>query len=324
MKEIGGYFGFEELISNEYYKILTPLNTGRNALLYILRARNIKKLYLPYYLGNSISNMCKKYGYEVEFYQITSEFLPILNKKLLSDEYLYIVNYYGQLTDEIIIKLKKQYAQIILDNTQAFFHKPLLGIDTIYTCRKFFGTPDGAYLATDRKLEEELFIDVSNSRMNHILGRYEGKASDYYNAFKENEESFAMESLKKMSKLTHNILGAIDYKKVYEIRESNYNYLEKELGIHNNLKLVTPQGPFAYPLYVENGIWVRTILAKNNIYVPMLWSNVTAEMSNESIEYQYAANILPLPCDQRYGVTDMNIIIRNLKTILMYDRSKED
>lgn len=44
MKEIGGYFGLEELINNEYYKDLIPLNNGRNSLLYLLKAKNIKKL----------------------------------------------------------------------------------------------------------------------------------------------------------------------------------------------------------------------------------------------------------------------------------------
>ena len=60
MKEIAGYFGLEQLISNEYYKDLIPLNTGRNALLYLLKAKNIKKVYIPYYLCNSISDMLNK------------------------------------------------------------------------------------------------------------------------------------------------------------------------------------------------------------------------------------------------------------------------
>lgn len=44
--EIGGYFGLEPLISNEYYKDLIALNTARNALLFILKARkNSEALY---------------------------------------------------------------------------------------------------------------------------------------------------------------------------------------------------------------------------------------------------------------------------------------
>ena len=37
MKEIGGYFEFEQLVDNEYYKDLLKLNTGRNALVYLMK-----------------------------------------------------------------------------------------------------------------------------------------------------------------------------------------------------------------------------------------------------------------------------------------------
>jgi hypothetical protein len=70
MKEIGGYFGLEQLVSNEYYKDLILLNNGRNALLYLLKARNIKKLYIPYYLCNTVSDMCIRNGYKFEYYKI--------------------------------------------------------------------------------------------------------------------------------------------------------------------------------------------------------------------------------------------------------------
>ena len=186
MKEIGGYFGLEQFVSNEYYKDLIPLNSGRNALLYLLKARNIKKLYIPYYLCNSVSDMCIRNGYKFEWYKIDTEFMPIFNKTLDEDECLYVVNYYGQLTNEKIFSLKQQFVQIILDSTQAFFQKPLDGIDTIYSCRKFFGVPDGAYLSTNKRLSEELEIDIFRERMTHILGRYKGMASDYYNHFQNN------------------------------------------------------------------------------------------------------------------------------------------
>lgn len=309
MKEIGGYFGLEELISNEYYKDLIPLNNGRNSLLYLLKARKIKKLYIPYYLCNSVSDMLNIYGYNFEYYNINSNFMPIFNKTLNSDEYLYIVNCYGQLNDDIIIQLKQKYGQIILDNTHAFFQSPIIGIDTIYSCRKFFGVPDGAYLSTDVKVEENLEIDISKDRMSHILGRYEGIASEYYDNFKDNDNTLKNESLKFMSKLTHNILGAIDYGRVRRIRNENYIYLHNELGMYNNLKLKTSSDAFSYPFYIENGIKIRKKLAKKKLYIPTLWENVLESTQKDSIEYKYAANILPLPCDQRYDLKDMEYML---------------
>lgn len=313
MKEIGGYFGMEDLRNQEFHSGLLALNSGSNALLYLLKARKIKKLHIPYYLCDSVSDLLRKYNYEFEYYHVDQEFQPIFDKQLEADEYLYIVNLYGQFTQEKTLALKKHYGQLILDHIQAFFQKPLPGIDTIYSCRKFFGVPDGAYLATDAVLYENLDQDVSKDRMAHILGRYEGSASDYYADFRSSNEMLSDVPLRTMSKLTHNLLGAIDYERACSIRNENYAYLEKQLGAENPLNLTVPEGAFAYPFLVEDGIAIRNRLAEQNIYIPLLWPNVIDDCPEESIEYQYAANILPLPCDQRYGIEDMAHLVEMVK-----------
>ena len=50
-----------------------------------------------------------------------------------------------------------------------------------------------------------------------------------------------------MSKLTHNILGAIDYKNICKIRNNNYNYLKEKLDKFNKIETKDINGPFAYP-----------------------------------------------------------------------------
>ena len=158
MKEIGGYFGLEQLIHREYYPNLIALNNARNALVYLLKVRNIQKLYLPFFLCDSVSNVCKREGCSYEFYHIDDHFLPIFEKSLGIGEYLYVVNFYGQISNEKISELKRLYKNIIFDNVQAFFQKPLPGIDTIYSCRKFFGVPDGGYLSTDVMKQQLILI----------------------------------------------------------------------------------------------------------------------------------------------------------------------
>jgi hypothetical protein len=258
--------------------------------------------------------MLEKHGFDFEYYHIDADFNPIFNKKLCEDEYLYIVNYYGQLTNDKVIYLNQEYGKIILDNTHAFFQKPIDGIDTIYSCRKFFGVPDGAYLSTNSVLDEVIEIDISKDRMTHILGRFEGTASDYYSNFQENDASFKFEPLKYMSKLTKNILGAIDYEKVKEIRDENYAYLESKLKKMNKLRLITPEGAFAYPFYLENGVEIRKKLAAKKIYIPTLWPNVLEDTPKDCLEHDYATNILPLPVDQRYSVEDMEYILEELES----------
>ena len=183
MREIGGYFELEQLIHKEYYPNLIALSHARNSLLYVLKARKIRKLYIPFFLCNSVSDLCNREGYRYEYYHIDKNFMPVFEADLQPGEYLYVVNYYGQIDEQKAKLLHCRYGNVIFDNVQAFFQQPVAGMDTIYSCRKFFGVPDGAYLATDAKLDEPLPADTSKDRMEHVLGRFEGAASDYYAVF---------------------------------------------------------------------------------------------------------------------------------------------
>ena len=307
-KERGGYFGFEELLKREYYAGLIALNTCRNALLYVLMARQAKKLYIPRWLCGSVSRMCAKNGIIYDFYQVDEKFMPAFEGVPSDGEYVLIVNYYGQISNETAQELKVKYKNIIFDCSHAFFQRPPENTDTVYSCRKFFGVPDGAYLSTDASLGEELETDVSMGRMSHLLGRFEGRASDHYAEFRKNEDLLEEIPLRKMSLLTKNILGAVDYEKIREVRTGNFKFLHEKLGSINRLDLKVPDGAYAYPFYCRKGIEARKRLEEGNIYVPVLWPNVLSDNSEDSREYDLASNILPLPCDQRYGEEDMEHI----------------
>lgn len=308
IKEIGGYFGLEELISNEYYPDLTAVNNARCALLYIIKARHYNKVYLPYFLCDSVRLVLEREKIPFEEYRIDRDFLPVLDIKTNPEEVVYIVNYYGLFNEEKLNSLKNKYGNIVVDNAQAFFARPIKGIDTVYSCRKFFGVPDGGYAYTEAEYQEDIPVDVSMDRMKHVLGRFEGNcASDYYDFFNDNDESFKEIELRLMSKLTHNILGAIDYQAAKRRREENFAYLSKALGERNVLKMDCPPGPYAYPFYIQNGMAIKKLLAKKKIYVATLWPNVLE--TGLDIETEFTENILPLPCDQRYSEEDMQRVV---------------
>ena len=311
MKEIGGYFGLERFTGHEYHENVIRVNSGRNALLYILKAKRVNKLYIPRFLCDSVTTLCKREGYSYEEYPIDESFMPVFSQKLEDGAYLYIVNYYGQISNEQIVDLQQRFDRIIFDNVQAFFQKPVPGIDTVYSCRKFFGVPDGGYAATDTFLDELLMTDISGERMKHVLGRFEGNASDYYGEFLKNDECFYELPLRIMSPLTRNLLCGIDYAWVQMKRNENYAYLDSLLGINNKLQLSTQDGPYCYPFYCENGMDLKRKLAEQKIYVPTLWPNVLP--LDGTIEKDFAENILPLPCDQRYSLKDMAAIISQLR-----------
>lgn len=309
--EIGGYFGLESFSGTEYYPSLIKLNSARNALLYLLKARNIDKLYIPRYLCDTVSALCDRYGYCYEYYSVGSDFMPVFDISLAEDAWLYVVNYYGRLSNETICVLQQKHKRLIVDNVQAFFQPPSPGIDTLYSCRKFFGVPDGAYLSTDAVLEENIPVDTSWDRMKHILGRFEETGAAFYGDFQKNDEKFYELELRWMSALTQNILRAVDYEAVRQRRNENYQTLAQALNTFNLLPACAVDGPYCYPFYCKNGQQVRKLLATQKIYIPMLWPNVPT--IGNALEYDYAQNILPLPCDQRYTQEDMQRLITTLK-----------
>lgn len=310
MREIGGYIEFEEHSGKEYYNNMIALNCARNCLSYLNRIRKIKKLYIPYFLCDSVNEVCKRDGVEVEFYHIDKNLYPIFDKKLNDAEWIYIVNYYGQITNKEIKLLKNRYEQIIIDNVQAFFQQPLQGVDTIYTCRKYFGVPDGAYLSTEMKGLEEIPETFSYNRTEHLGGRFERTAGEFYKAYVENEKKFIESPISKMSKLSHNLLRGVDYEKIKRKREENFLFLHQKLNSINNLNLRIPVGPFMYPLLIDNGVELREKLQRKKIYIPMLWSDVLTVCKEADLEYNFAKNILPLPIDQRYTLDDMSYMIQ--------------
>ena len=115
-KEIGGYLELEESTGQEYYPELCGVNLGRTALLWLMEARNCKKIYLPTYLCDSVTGACEETKVEIEFYHMDEKLCPLLPEKKLPDgEYLYLVNYYGQLTDDRIRQYREIYGNIIAD-----------------------------------------------------------------------------------------------------------------------------------------------------------------------------------------------------------------
>lgn len=312
MCEIGGYLELENYSMPMLHEDAIALNTGRNCLAYLIETNNIESIYLPYFICSAIIDICNKYKVRISFYHI-NDIDNNLNIDIEDRAYLYVINYYGQLTNNKIIELKKRYNNLIIDNAHAYFQRPVQNVDTIYTCRKFFGVTDGAFLYTDKKLQRILERDFSHKRAQFLLGRYEKSANEFYQDFLNNEEVLSHEKLKVMSKLTYNLLHGIDYVNVRNKRTQNYNFLYNNLEKINKLKLKRIEGAFSYPLHIENSKELRETLISNKIYIPILWPNVLNENLEGTLEYDMAENILPLPCDQRYDKHDIEYIMKVIK-----------
>lgn len=310
-KPIGGYFELELRKGEHYHKGALRLNTARNCFEYILRARGYKKVYIPYYTCEVMLEPLQKCHVAYEFYHINECLEPVQSCHLSPDEAFLYTNYYG-LKQRCVERLASQYgSQLIVDNAQAFYAKPIEGIDTFYSPRKFFGVPDGAYLYTTKWLDEDLAQDRSWQRMSHLLLRADMGAEAGYADFRNNNAVLRNNPLLRMSRLTENILCGIDYETVKRQRRTNYKTMDDALGMRNRLqfRLYAGDVPMVYPFYSEDTALRRHLIA-NKIFVATYWQNVRETTTPQDVEYLLADNLIPLPIDQRYTGDDMNRIIQ--------------
>ena len=310
MEPIGGYFSLELSQREEYHKDAIRLNTGRNCLEYILRACGYKKVYIPYYTCDVVLEPFKKLGVSYEYYHVNIH-LEIRDEiALKADEALLYTNYYGlkqRYVEQLAVKVGNR---LIVDNTQAFYAKPIKGIDTFYTCRKFFGVPDGAYLYTDKKLDEELEQDRSYERMLSLTKRIDLSPEAGYQDFRDTSKTLAGQPIKRMSKLTQRLMQGINYEAVAQRRRANYQMLHDSLGKENNLLLPLEDDavPMVYP-YLVPVKGLREKLIENKVFVARYWPSVLECTMPEDIDYLLAFQMQPLPIDQRYGREEMKYII---------------
>lgn len=314
MKEIGGYFELELTKGIEYHSELLKLNSGRNAFKYILKVRNPKKVFIPNFICDSVIEPLEKLKISYEFFNIDENFEIVQDVILKENEILFYVNYFS-LKSKYIKKLAYKYNNnLIVDNTQAFFEKPLKDIDTIYSPRKFFGVSDGGYLSRTVLFKENLEQDESYDSSIQLLGRIDKNASSFYNDYQKAEQRLINQPIKQMSKLTQNILSSIDYEDVIKRRKENFDYLHKELG---NMNLIKNESdlefvPFVYPLMIEDES-LRQKLIEKKIYIAKYWNEVLDRKNVSDIEKDFVNRILPLPVDQRYDLDDMKKILKVIK-----------
>lgn len=314
MDAIGGYFSLELPWHEEYHKDAIKLNTGRNCLEYILRARKYKKVFIPYYTCQAILEPFKKLGVSYEFYHIDIQLEIKDTFTLKSNEALLYTNYYG-LKQRYVEKLvQKVGPKLIVDNTQAFYAKRIEGVDTFYTCRKFFGVPDGAYLYCDAKLDNQFEQDLSYERFSHLLKRIDLSAEEGFADFRKADEGLDNQPIRRMSKLTQRMMLSIEYDTIAERRRTNYEKIHNALGEFNNLPLQMEKDavPLVYPFLTPiKGI--HDLLIENRFFVACYWPNVLDWTTKDDIEYLLAYQVQPLPIDQRYSDEDLRSLIMLIK-----------
>ncbi|WP_316811952.1 hypothetical protein [Pedobacter heparinus] len=316
VRPIGGYFPLTLVQGKEYYPELIRLNTSRNALEYILILKGYTKVYFPYYTCEVLLEPLIRLNIPYQFYKINPNLEPILDFEVGPTECLLYTNYFG-LKDAVLKQLKATIGNLIIDNAQAFFSRPLPYSDTFYSCRKFFGVPDGAYLQINTDDRLILEKDHSADRVGHLTRSIDYGIEHSYADFITNELCLKDNDIKSMSLLTQALLRGINYKECRNKRIENFKYLNDQLFLVNELELFLPEGVAAmmYPLLLLKRD-IRSKLIAKKIFVPTYWPNVLKWTGYKTYEHQLARYMVCLPVDHRYSLNDMEYIVNVIKKII--------
>lgn len=333
-KEYGGYLPLELYRGNEHYSTnsnyeVRAYNSGRAAIFLAINDSEASRCWIPNYLCEYVKNYLIDNGVSVVLYNINEKFEPINIDYKEGDIILY-VNYFGLIPEEYLNNIAHKYKRVIFDNTQAFFQKPVFTrserIYNVYSCRKFFGVNDGAYLisSTFVKKEPKLMNSCSDTTFSFLVSAINNGTNAAYQKNLENEKRIASEGTCYMSPVTKAIMSSIDYENSKTLRIKNFSTLHKKLRQMNELSYIISDDAhdcMVYPLLIQDND-LRDFLIENKIYIPQWWKYILSMGVSNNFERKLSKYLLPLPIDQRYNDIDMefiaNIIIKYSNNNIKY------
>lgn len=316
--EIGSFIELQFPKGLEYYsgnENIARLNSGRAAIYHAARVLDCDTVWLPYYQCDTVREFLKRKGINIKYYHI-DQWLDPKGIEQRENEAVVFVNYYGVMSQARMAALAICYDNVIIDNSQAFFCKPLNGCMNVYSARKFIGVPDGAYVIgrnAERYVDEYERCYSSDTSL-FLLQRQEyGCEGKTYESRMINEHRIDNEDIMQMSGLTKAILDGTDYEFIKIKRKSNFSIA---CILFDSINCIEPQlhtdkdtVPMVYPLVVEDDNLLDKLL-QNKHFQGHWWSYLLDEVEEDCFEYWLSRYIIPITIDQRYGEKELLYIKR--------------
>lgn len=316
MMEIGSFIELELPKGREFHTgnlNVARLNTGRAAIWHAFRITGAKAIWIPYYQCESVREFLTKKGVIIKYYHQDSNFNPIDLSAEVGDAVL-LVNYYGIMSRERMRSLSFLFPNVIIDNCQAFFCKPLPNALNVYSARKFVGVADGSYVIgkNAHKFVNEYSQCYSSDTALFLLSRIEyGCEGKGYEVRTINENRVDSEDVMKMSKLTRAMLDGADYGNNIKKRRDNFDIA---CNLFSDINKWDPTRyydndvvPMVYPLVIENDKLLSRLLAAKH-FQGHWWDNVRRELPEDTFEHWLSRYMIPITIDQRYGLEQLEYI----------------
>ncbi len=326
MKRLGGFFGFESksMFANrsrpEKWKDIRFYGYARHGLMDLLQFTAAKKVYLSYYICDSVLEALQKSG-------VSYQFLP-LNKKLQfkkiprlkPGEYLYCVNYFG-LQNSYVQDLSKRYRhQLIIDDCQNLMALNFPESHQIFSYRKWMGVENGAGLRTPLSIQQKKSV-CRLSKGYSFLWNPDFYSDDFlYAKFLQAEKNVPNRVCVPHPKTVKKI-QSFQYKKMQKARKRNFEFFMNNLKdyLFPGFEYSKEATPFCFPIQVSS-MSSRSLLFSKKIYIPTLWLDVLNRDTQASKKFKFEKSLVsqlwPIPIDHRLTIKDCKRIVEELKKVL--------
>lgn len=327
---IGGMFGLEGGAFSSTRPLLTALGprslllaTARSAFFLLVRQLSPPQVWLPSYLCGVVADAVSAAGGTVRFFPI-NERLEIADLAWVNEvrqgDLVVFIDYFGiRSWRSTATTARAKGAWVVEDASQALLLDEIApeAHYAVFSPRKFVGVPEGGILLpqTDAPLGRDplppsppawWWDSFQASLLRAEFDRHGGDRR-WFDLFRGSDPNGPHEPCA-MSELTRVILHAhVDWQRHAEARRNNYRLLARrlpELALWPEL----PEDvvPLGFPIRLANRDPVRQHLFTREIYPPVHWPIAGLVPSEFHLSHTLAAELMTLPCDQRYSSADMN------------------
>lgn len=330
-RAIGGFLPLEPEVRNTERGLIefwgmTEANTwcfanARSALAHLLRTRGASRLVLPAYICPEMAAAAES-GIETVYYPLSDAISPLvepLDALLRPNDCAVAVDYFGRPPDRDFRDFAAARGDVIWveDRAQALWPATASWAEwLLYSPRKLFGVEDGGIMlravggVTQAVYSAESVDERAAPRVLRRDDADESENAIWFEAFRGVEARMGV-SREPMSAQTRRLLAGVDPAAAVRFRRRNFATLAKILSGYAFFD--GPGGdfaPFGFPVRLADAGRVQQALAERRIYAARYWPRLPSDPADFPSEHALARDLLLLPCDQRYGVADMERVAR--------------
>jgi dTDP-4-amino-4,6-dideoxygalactose transaminase len=306
------------------------LATARSAFMLLEEHLRPEQVWLPSYLCTAVLQAFPKEQPRIRFYAVNQHLRPANDswlREIRPGDMVVFIDYFGFTGwSEYAKEARRSGAWVVEDACQAMLNDQF-GKDSQYVIvspRKFVGVPDGGILLArngatlpEGKLPPPPAVwwleALAATQLRAEFDRHGGERA-WFPLFQKTDDSAPSHPMR-MSELSSLLLWhRIDYNDIVRRRRDNYRLLATELK-HLAIFPELPPGvtPLGFPVRIQDRARVQRALFDADIYPPVHWPIAGAVPEEFKASHQLSAEILTLPCDQRYDDGSMTKMARCLK-----------